>query len=129
MRRAMRQLGKWLVVGALFASVGGHFALVQTLAWGNMLLAYSKDASLTEAARMTFDGEHPCEMCKLVKESRENEERKPLIKAQTKLDVVLPMMVRLKEPVASDHTVLLPDHPGSFRELSLPPPHRPPRLG
>ncbi len=129
MRRALRQIGKWLVIGALFASVGGHFALVQTFAWGNMLFEYSRAASLSEAARKTFDGGHPCEMCKLVKKSRENEERKPLVKAEAKLHVVLPVAVRLKEPVSAEYSVELPDSPGSFREVYPPLPHRPPRLG
>jgi hypothetical protein len=92
-----------------------------------MLISYSRDASLTEAARKTFDGGHPCGMCKLVEKSREDEKRQPLVKADVKLDVVLPAVVRLKSPAGTPHEVLLPDLPGSFREMHPAAPYRPPR--
>jgi hypothetical protein len=129
MSARLRHLAKCLVIGTLFVSVGGHFALLQTLAWGNMLISYSRDASFAEAARRTFDGEHPCEMCKLVKKSRENEERKPLVKAEAKLDVVLPVVVRLKDPIAIDMSILLPPYERDLRDYRGPVPHPPPRQG
>ena len=118
-----------LVVGALFVSIGGHYALLQTAAWGNMLFSYSRDASFAEAAKKTFDGLHPCGMCKLVKESREKEEeRKPLAKAEAKMDVVLPMAVRLKDPMAVTHTATLPPYGSPLREFLGSVPHPPPRI-
>lgn len=125
----LRHLAKLLVIGALFVSVGGHYVLLQTMAWGNMLLAYSQNASFSEAARKTFDGEHPCGMCKLVKESREKEDqRKPHAKAEAKLDVVLPVAVRLKEPVAEVHAPGVPAYDRAICEFRGAVPHPPPRL-
>jgi hypothetical protein len=128
MQVALRQVGRWLLIGALFASVGGHLALVQMVAWGTMLVSYSRDASFSEATRKTFDGDHPCKMCKLVKKTKRQEERKPLVKADAKMDILLPAVARLKEPAGAEHSVELPDDAGSFREVCPAVPHRPPRL-
>lgn len=63
-------------VFVLVLSLGLHWALLQTLAWTGMIVSYSRDASLREAISMTFDGEHPCSLCKVIKQGR-SEERKP----------------------------------------------------
>lgn len=51
---------------ALVTSVGLHWALLQSAAWVSMVVAYSKDATVVEALEKTFDGEHPCSLCKMV---------------------------------------------------------------
>jgi hypothetical protein len=48
---------------------------MQMIAWGAMMHDYSEDRSLTEAAEMTFGGEHPCEMCRKIAEAREQEKQ------------------------------------------------------
>jgi hypothetical protein len=53
-----------LLVAAL--SVGLHLALVQVVGWVNMAVEFSHSLPLTEALVKTFDGKHPCELCKLV---------------------------------------------------------------
>ena len=54
----------------LVVSLGLHWALLQTIAWTGMVLTYSQENSLRDAVRMTFDGEHPCRMCQVVKQGR-----------------------------------------------------------
>jgi hypothetical protein len=61
---------------------------------------------MQEAAKKTFDGEHPCALCKVVKESKSQEERKPLAKSEMKLDVVLPLS-SLTEHDRSRTTIML----------------------
>ena len=39
----------WLVVGTLFLAIGGHWALLQTVAWASMIVDYSRTAALTVA--------------------------------------------------------------------------------
>ncbi len=118
MRQLLKRVSRFLLIGTLFVSLGGHFALLQTFAWGTMLMSYSKNASFGEAARKTFDGEHPCPMCKLVKQSKEREKEKVLVKAEAKLDVVLPVPVRLKTPWGAPASADVPDYAG--RPVSLP---------
>ena len=81
-------LGRLVVVLALSFSLGPHWALLQTAAWAGMLLRYSHDGSFMEAAAKTFDGRHPCAVCKIVAEgsakekSQEQKQLKPGLKLE-----------------------------------------------
>ncbi len=127
MFRVLHIAGRYLLIGALFVSVGGHLALVQSLAWGNMLLEYSHGTSVTEAAKKTFDGEHPCHLCKVVKEGRKQEERKTLVKAESKMNATLPVQVRLKEIIGQDIVMAVPPYSGLDSNVYPGVPMRPPR--
>jgi hypothetical protein len=47
-------------------SVGLHWGAVQLVGWASMTLEYSRTVPLSDALEMTFDGKHPCKLCKLV---------------------------------------------------------------
>ena len=64
---------------------------------------------------------------KLVKESKRQEERKPLVKSEMKLDVVLPAPVLLKEPCGVPVVMLPPVYLDRDSEVSLGVPLQPPR--
>lgn len=83
-------------------SMGGHLVLLQTIAWGSMIFSYSDKAPFSEAVEKTFDGEHPCELCKLVKETKREEEKKPVTLAMKKQDVVLASMIMAPVPRGTD---------------------------
>lgn len=53
---------------------GGHWGVMQAVAWSKMLVNYSAQDGLMEGARKTFDGEHPCHMCKAIEEGKKKEE-------------------------------------------------------
>ena len=80
-----------LLVAAL--SMGLHYAMVQMVGWVSMTVELSQSAPLSEALAMTFDGKHPCELCKLVeqelKKSGQNDERAPDKKTDLKLPPVI----------------------------------------
>jgi len=60
----------WLVL----ALSGSHWGLLQTAAWASMLGDYfSQTGDIKKAVGMTFDGEHPCGMCKSIEQGREKE--------------------------------------------------------
>jgi len=40
-----------------------------------MVISYSHEASLTEALAKTFDGKHPCKLCKNIAESKQSEKK------------------------------------------------------
>ena len=61
-----KRLSKWLVVVLFVLATGGHWALLQSVAWVTMAARYSQDSVLAEVLEKTFDGHHPCELCKLV---------------------------------------------------------------
>ena len=70
------RLSKWLVVLTLTLSLGGQWALLQSVAWTTMIAAnLSANDSLTEAVSKTFDGEHPCPLCKAIKAGKKSEQK------------------------------------------------------
>jgi hypothetical protein len=88
---------------ALFLVMGGHYALIQTVAWTTMLRDFSRTGSLTEAVSKTFDGEHPCPLCKKIFQAHTAEEKTSLsIKAEKKTEVfVVQKSARIPLPAYS----------------------------
>ena len=52
----LRQFSKWLVVGALILATGGHWALLQSVAWVGMAIQFSHTDGISIALQKTFDG-------------------------------------------------------------------------
>lgn len=77
MNRCLRVSGLAACLLAVLLTNGGHWAVLQSVAWARMIVEYSRDYSLAEAIEMTFDGEHPCQMCHKIREGRQQEEQKP----------------------------------------------------
>lgn len=71
----MRPAARVLTVLLLVLSLGLHWALLQTAAWAGMLVAYAQDGNLQAAITKTFDGEHPCPLCKAIEKGRSEEQR------------------------------------------------------
>jgi hypothetical protein len=96
-----RQAGKWVVILALTFSVGGHWAALQSLAWMNMVARYAQTDSWAVALQKTFDGQHPCNLCKLVAHGKQSE-KKPDIPGKT---------VKIEFSVPDKQVFLLPPPP------------------
>ena len=62
----IRRLAHLTLLVALMLSIGGQWALVQSAAWTGMFIKYVKHDSVAEALSKTFDGQHPCRLCKAV---------------------------------------------------------------
>jgi hypothetical protein len=86
-RGMFRAVGHTLLFLAMFSIAGGHWAVLQTVAWTGMLLEYSRGSSLGVAIVKTFSGEAPCKMCRAIKQGQRNETRLPaILKADKKQD-------------------------------------------
>jgi len=70
--------GKWIIVALLVVITGGHWALFQTAAWVGMTIDYSQSDSLAVALKKTFDGKHPCKLCRLISTEKKSEQKKEL---------------------------------------------------
>jgi hypothetical protein len=90
-RIVVPRLSKWLVVLTLTLSIGTHWAFLQSVAWAGMIFSYSHDGSLTQAISKTFDGRHPCCLCKLVRQGKATEKRQEAQRVEIKLDQFLPV--------------------------------------
>ena len=80
------RLGHAMLIVALLAATGGHWALLQTVAWTNMLADNLQTASLSEALSKTFDGKHPCNMCHEISAAKKSEKKSDLPNAGKKLE-------------------------------------------
>jgi hypothetical protein len=120
----------WLML-AMF--VGGHWGMLQVVAWTGMLIDYSRDATFAEAWDKTFSGEHPCAICKtvdlcLADDLGDDERKAPgkLIKTM-KLDAVVATMVLVTPTLTTD--MLPPTHRAAVSAgMVMEPPRRPPRV-
>lgn len=67
-----------MLVFALMVSIGGQWAVLQSAAWISMAVSYSiKAGSVSEGLSKTFDGEHPCKLCCMVKKGTDSEKKDP----------------------------------------------------
>ena len=55
------------VIAVLFCSLGGHLAILQTVAWTKMAFHFSQTCSLGSSLQKTFDGRHLCPLCLKIK--------------------------------------------------------------
>lgn len=88
----VRSVVRFTTVIVLVLSLGLHWAVLQTVAWTGMVVSYSRDATFSEAVSRTFDGEHPCPMCKVIKQGQAEERGQPQkaqVKPGTKMDLGL----------------------------------------
>ena len=121
------RLSKWVVVLALTFSLGAHWAFLQSVAWVSMIVSYSRDASFVEAVGKTFDGNHPCCLCKAIKQGRSEEKKQEQqqVKPGSKLDLGI-----IANPVSFDFSRDNPQIPStefSFSSRSDEPPKPRPR--
>jgi hypothetical protein len=128
MDRLMTRCAKWLLVLALVASVGGHWMILQGVAWSTMLVRFAQSMPLVRAVACTFDGDHPCALCLVIKEGKKSEKKSDQESAPTKqLDWLLqatPQFVCLGSPPPC------PDSPPAAPHVRCePPPVPPPRVG
>jgi len=71
----LKRLPKILIVLALASSIGLHWAFLQAVAWTGMVISYSQDRPVTEAVSDTFDGNHPCKLCKEIATDKRTEKK------------------------------------------------------
>jgi hypothetical protein len=111
---------------------GSQWLVLQGVAWTGMLIQYSIDENIVAGVQKTFDGEHPCAMCKAIDKAASrpvDEQQSGAIQQQSTVrldglmfrrDNVDPPSFSLKKAHCSDE---LQPH-----EFSLQPPVPPPRF-
>lgn len=99
--------GKLLVVFALVLLTGGHWAALQSVAWATMLANNLRSQSFSQAVCTTFDGRHPCCLCKAIAAAKKSQKKSEAVAADLKMEF---------PPVAAE-VVLFP--PAEFDVLPL----------
>jgi hypothetical protein len=121
----LTRLAKFTLVLALACSIGLHWAFFQSLAWTSMLADNLRHDSLAQAVTHTFDGQHPCRLCKAIADGKKSEKKSEYPRFFKTLEF---------PPTAEEFVLTVPAHsaPPSrgdiFAEsLSTTPPTPPPR--
>ena len=85
-RRVLKRIGHVLLIIVLLATTGTHWAVLQSVAWTNMLVENLETNSLMRAVGRTFDGRHPCNLCKLINRGKQTDKKSELRLEWKKLD-------------------------------------------
>ena len=72
---ALRFLRLLLVLAGCLHLCGGHYGVMQMIAWGNMLVDYSSEKGLVAGVKDTFDGQHPCDLCSSIQAAKQQESK------------------------------------------------------
>jgi hypothetical protein len=99
--RVLRALGLPLMAVAMFSLLGGHWAILQAVAWSQMVRDFSQNVSLGVAVEKALSGEYPCALCKRVAEGRQREQQAPLAKLEKQsVEIVPEPALVIARPVA-----------------------------
>ncbi len=79
-------VGKSILVICLTVMVGGHWGILQGVAWVKMTWDLSTDQTITAAIDQVLKGENPCRLCHAVASGKKAEQDLPLLKQKLKLD-------------------------------------------
>jgi hypothetical protein len=105
--------------------MGVHWAILQSVAWTGMVICYSHEGSFREALQKTFDGKHPCKLCKIVTAAKKSEKKEASQKPIHDLDFLFNAPRISLLPCLSDNLIAVPDHLLLSRnEAPLTPPPR-----
>jgi hypothetical protein len=66
-----RRFSLILTLSAWLLATGSHWDLVQTFAWGRMLVTYSQSMPLLQAVQKTFSSEGMCGVCYAVADAKQ----------------------------------------------------------
>jgi hypothetical protein len=119
------QTAKLIVALTLTLTLGFHWAFLQSVAWTGMLISWSHTTSFSDALKLTFDGKHPCKLCKFVDEGKKSEKKQEVQTPTAKIECSMPgSNVISFQPVPH---VYVANTELVFVSRSLSPPTPPPR--
>lgn len=90
--------GKWLTVLSLCAGLGLHWAALQSVAWAGMLVSYARTGSVATAITKTFDGKHPCPLCKAIAKGEQGRKKQDFQPGNVKIDMDIRTQAALLYP-------------------------------
>jgi hypothetical protein len=74
----LKRLGYILLIVAVLTASGTHWLVLQSVAWTTMLMDNLQSSSLAQAVGRTFDGKHPCKLCKQIVKGKQTEKKAEL---------------------------------------------------
>jgi hypothetical protein len=120
-----KRLGKIFLVLALVALLGAHWTLLQSVAWTTMLADNLCTQTVKEAVTETFDGNHPCDLCKAIAAGKQSEKKTEFSFPSQKLE--FPLLREIFTLIAPSQFQLLPLENSPTKSLAQKPLLQPPR--
>ena len=103
----LKWVGNLFLAVALLTATDLQWIVLQSVAWGSMIVRYSEKAPLKVALMHTFDGKHPCCLCKAIAAAKKSGKKKEF-----------PLTVhKLEFPPAPENFVLVA--PSDFQLMPL----------
>ena len=122
----LTRLPRFLIALALAGFLGLHWVLLQMVAWTGMIVTYSQQAPVSVALVRTFDGKHPCTLCKEITKAKRSE-KKPVTQIQNmRLEFLDPHQGYVFVPPQEFY--LMDELDPSAIQLASRPPTPPPRV-
>ena len=81
-----RKLGQVLMIVAVLTATGTHWLALQSVAWTAMLAKNLHSSSWQRALQRTFDGKHPCCLCKEIAKDKQSEKKSDAQNELKKID-------------------------------------------
>ena len=103
----LKWAGNFFLIIALLAATDAQWMVLQSVAWAGMIVSYSEKSPLKMALAETFDGKHPCPLCKAIAAGKKSEKKNEFTLQLKKLEF----------PPAPENFVLVA--PSGFRFLPL----------
>lgn len=105
-----------------------HLPVLQIGAWAGMLIEYSRGNSFADALEMTFDGKHPCCMCKAIEKEQTKSSNEDSIGAPSPNQMILFSQVSDEWIQTQPCAGILQPAPCSANRMTIRPEVPPPRL-
>ena len=121
----MARVRNTVLILVLLAGTGAHWGALQSVAWTRMLAENLRTSSFTEAVAHTFDGQHPCSLCKVIAKAKKCEKKAEFPQQMTKFEFDLTTQSFLL--VAPSRSQVVRSACESVESLSQQPPTPPPR--
>jgi hypothetical protein len=120
----LKRVGNLFLIITLLAATDAQWIVLQSVAWAGMIVSYSEKAPLKMALAETFDGKHPCPLCKAIAAAKKSGQKNEYTLQFKKLEFPpAPENVVLVRP---SHFQLLPAAINVFAESLIPKPLLPP---
>ena len=80
--------GRTITVVTLCLAVGLHWLTLQSVAWTAMMFRNVTQVSFCQAVKRTFDGAHPCSLCRIVNKGNASDQKRDAQISSAKIDLV-----------------------------------------
>jgi hypothetical protein len=112
---------------AIFISAGGHWAVLQSIAYTRMLVEFAQQESLCTAVKKTFDDRYACPLCPKIRDGCNKERKVPQV---VKGDRMPEFLIEPRGPILISLVIIADVGWVSLTHIQFPnaPPKPPPRV-